>query len=135
MILLSAIFALVIIAIPSQAQDYSKSSKEWNRKTFKKVETVKEIEDLPKETEIAMACPKCKSVTILVKKELATKPGHGTVEESLTVDPCPGCGGKITTKHSGKETIMVHTCNKCGDESPYCCATKPKEKTEGMSKD
>lgn len=117
----------------SFAQDYSQSSKDHNRKAFQKVETTKDVEALHKNTEIAMACAKCKSVTIIQKKEVATKPGHGTVDEALTVHKCPGCGGKITTKSTSKETQMIHTCSKCGDKSAYCCATKHGKKTSGMS--
>ncbi len=126
-IILSIVTSIGIL----KAQDYSKSSRPWG--SFKKVETEKDYEALPDKSKIAMACSKCKSVTVINKKELATKPGHGMVEEVLVVDSCPGCGGKITTKSSGKETAMVHTCSKCGDDSPYCCATKSSEKTHGMS--
>lgn len=129
---LSVLTFVLASATISLAQDYSKSSKEYNRKAFQKIETAKAVEDLPKGTEVAMACSKCKSVTTLVKREVGTKPGHGTVEEMLTVHECPGCGGKITTKSVGKETQLTHTCSKCGDDSAYCCATKPGEKTQGM---
>jgi hypothetical protein len=131
-----SLIAVIALAISSaslaSAQDFSKSSKEYNRKAFQKVETQKDYEALPSSSEIAMACSKCKSVTLIQTKEKATKPGHGKVEETLTVDSCPGCGGKITTKAGSKETAFVHTCSKCGDESAYCCATKDGKKTEGM---
>lgn len=99
---------------------------------FHEIKTKKDYEALPAGTNIAMACPKCKSIVVLGQKQAATKPGHGTVDEELMVHQCPGCGGKMTTKSVGKETVMKHVCSQCGDDSAYCCATKAGEKTEGM---
>jgi predicted RNA-binding Zn-ribbon protein involved in translation (DUF1610 family) len=133
--LIIAIASMAFIAINHvQAYDYSKSSKEWNRKAFHSVETPKAVDELPEDAQIAMACSKCKSVTMITKKELATKPGHGTKEEVTSVHQCPGCGGKITTKSTGKETAYIHTCSECGEKSAFCCATKAGEKTSGMEK-
>lgn len=134
-ILAGGIFASIILmgGGVSNAQDESHSTRVW-RGEFKKVESAKEAEDLPKGSQIAMACSKCKSMTMIVKKELGTKPGHGMTEEAVSVDKCPGCGGKITTKSSGKETTYTHTCSVCGDDSAFCCASKPGDKTRGMDK-
>lgn len=99
---------------------------------FHEIKTKKDLDALPASSRIAMACSKCKSVVTMSKKEAATKPGHGTVDEEIMVHQCPGCGGKIATKASGKETELTHVCSKCGDDSAYCCATKPGEKTHGM---
>ena len=99
---------------------------------FHEIKTQKELDAVPASATIAMACAKCKSVVTMTKKEAATKPGHGTVDEAVMVHQCPGCGGKMTTKSVGKETVMKHVCSKCGDDSAYCCATKAGEKTEGM---
>lgn len=112
------------------AQDYSKSSRPWGN--FKAVNNSKQYENLPEDATIAMACAKCKSVVVMIKKDLGTKTGL-TKEEAATVDKCPGCGGKITTK-GGKETAYVHTCSECGSDSAFCCATTSGEKTSGMSK-
>jgi len=134
LIITSALALGLTFSLNLNAQDYSKSSKEWNRNAFKKVETHKDMDVLPKDSQIAMACSKCKSMTMITKKELGTKPGHGTTQEVTSVDKCPGCGGKITTKSTGKESHYVHTCSECGDDSAYCCATTPGEKSEGMQK-
>ena len=122
----------VAAAIGANAQDSSTSSKPWL--PFKQVGTVKEFKELPAKTQIAMACTKCKSVVVTVKRNLASKPSRGTVEDLLVVDQCPGCGGKMTVR-GDKQTQMMHTCSKCGDDSGFCCATKPGSgATEGMPK-
>ena len=99
---------------------------------FHEIKTNKDYEVLPASATIAMACAKCRSIVVMGTKQAATKPGHGTVDEALMVHQCPGCGGKMTTKSGGKETVMKHVCSQCGDDSAYCCATKAGEKTDGM---
>lgn len=76
-----------------------------------------------------MACAKCKSIVVASKTQLTSKPGRGTADELLTVDQCPGCGGKMVVR-GDKQTRMVHTCSKCGDDSAFCC-TRGKS-MEGM---
>ncbi len=34
-----------------------------------------------------------------------------------------------------KTSILKHTCSKCGDDSGFCCATKPGDATKGMEKE
>jgi hypothetical protein len=40
---------------------------------------------------------------------------------------CPGCDSVITTVGTGHnaKSEVKHVCEKCGDESVFCCATKP----------
>jgi hypothetical protein len=122
----------VAAALNANAQDASTSSKPWL--PFKKVETAKQFKELPAKTQIAMACVKCKSVVVTVKRNLTTKPSGGTVDELMTVDRCPGCAGKMVAR-GDKQTQMVHTCSKCGDDSAFCCATHLGDKpTKGMEK-
>ncbi len=111
-----------------RAQDAaSQSTKPWNALTH--IKTTNDFVALPDNATIAMSCPKCKSMTMITKEQVATKPGHGTVEAALRVDQCPGCGGKITTEL--KQTKMVHTCSLCG-AGAFCCATTPGKATPGM---
>lgn len=124
------VIALMGLTLGVNAQDTSKASKPSAQ--MQQVKTVKDFEALPSSATIAMACAKCKSIVVMGKKKAATKPGHGTVDEALVVHQCPGCGGKMTTKSDGKETMMKHICSQCGDDSAFCCATKAGEKTEGM---
>jgi hypothetical protein len=56
-------------------------------------------------------CSMCK-VPVVINEQTATKPGHGTVEATVNVDQCPGCGTKVATEL--KQTHNVHTCvNAC----------------------
>ena len=52
-------------------------------------------------------CAKCK-VPMTINEQLATKPGHGTIQTTVSVDQCPGCGATMTTEL--KQTKYVHTC-------------------------
>lgn len=118
--------------ITAIAQDARYSTKPWLPMT--RIETEKQFQQLPDKAQIAMACSKCKSVMVTTKRQVATKLSRGTVEESLMVHQCPGCGGTITVR-GDKQTQMVHTCSKCGDDSAFCCATQPDNKpTKGMEK-
>lgn len=47
---------------------------------------------------------------------------------------CPGCKSTVTTTGTWKERkeTVVHTCNSCGDDSVFCCATTPDAPTTGM---
>ena len=125
---LSIIAVIALTALTANAaQDANQSTKPWN--TLTHIQTTNDFAALPANATIAMSCPKCKSVTMIVKENITTKPGHGTVETALQVDQCPGCGGKMTTQL--KQTKMVHTCSMCG-AGAFCCATTPGKPTPGM---
>lgn len=121
------VIAVLVLTVGANAEDQGIPMSK-----FHEIKTGKDYEALPAGATIAMACAKCKSIVVMGQKQAATKPGHGTVDEALVIHQCPGCGGKMTTKSDGKETVMKHVCSKCGDNSAYCCATKAGEKTEGM---
>jgi hypothetical protein len=57
-------------------------------------------------------CSKCK-VPVTINEQIATKPGHGTIQATASVDQCPGCGAKMATEL--KQTKYVHTC------ANHCC--------------
>ena len=57
-------------------------------------------------------CPLCR-VPTKINEQVATKPGHPTVQEKVFVGQCPGCGGKMATEL--KQTEYVHTC------THHCC--------------
>lgn len=127
-----AIAGLVWLTASMSAQEARYSSKPWT--ALKKVETPEQFKNLPGKAQIAMACAKCKSVVVTVKRNIASKPSRGTVDDLMTVDQCPGCGGKMVVR-GDKQTEMVHTCSKCGDDSAFCCATYLGDKpTKGMEK-
>lgn len=117
---LGAGLALACAAVISaNAQEKDHTTKPWV--AMKRLETTEEVKRLPNDAQMAMACSKCKAIVVSTKRQLTTKPSGGTVEEFMTVDPCPGCGGKMVVR-GDKQTQMVHTCSKCGDHSAFCCA-------------
>jgi len=84
--------------------------------------TPEQFAALPDKTPMAMLCAKCKTVTVLTKRDLATKPGKGTVQEAILTHACPGCSGALVLKRDSKETTWVHSCKHCGDHTVDCCA-------------
>ena len=104
---------------------------------------------------VAMACSKCK--TVLYRPVTDPTPfffqpplrpgvaGYSGWRPEQTASQdwsqrhyCPGCKSTITTTGSWfnqKETVK-HTCDACGDDSVFCCATtKAATPTEGMEKE
>ena len=82
---------------------------------------------------IAMVCTKCKSVAV---EYVHLEQGH--IKQLMPGEKhlCPGCEGTIEIVGHGqdKHAVLKHNCSKCGDESAFCCATKPGEGTKGMEK-
>ena len=114
--------------------------------------------NLKKGDTVAMACAKCKTV----QYHQLTSPSWGfpygwgrrsgpgglgsnwAWEQQRQADEnwsqrhyCPGCKSTITitgTWLNRKETVK-HTCEACGDDSVFCCATKKQAAvTEGMER-
>ena len=83
---------------------------------------------LKKGATIAMVCTKCKNVAVVrVEKERGReflRPG--------SKHACAGCNSVIEVVPMGghgldKQNLRTvkHVCQSCGDESAFCCATKP----------
>ena len=95
---------------------------------------------VPKGQTVAMACTKCRTVLL---SDANTKKGFLGWFQSDTKHECPGCGVEFSMKdvpagQGGKVSVSeyVHTCTKCGDDSAFCCATKPGTgATKGMEKE
>ena len=125
--------ALMVLSLSQQVRAADIKQQPWRQ--LKEVKSDSEMQALPDNATIAMACAKCKSITIVTKRDLvAGKPGHGQKEVAMVVHQCPGCGGEMTRKAGTKETAWVHTCSKCGDDSAFCCATESGKATSGMTK-
>src|SRR6266704_3481801 len=84
---------------------------------------------------MAMVCTKCKSVIV---HNITTEKGH---IKTMTVGEkhlCPGCNTYIKVVGGGKQGAkdeVKHVCEKCGEDSVFCCATKPGSgSTKGMEK-
>jgi hypothetical protein len=120
-------FALAVAAwMPGtvNAQDGMKPMKGGEHlMMLNQITTQAQVDQLKPGDSIAMACPKCKSVSV----EFITQESRGHV---TTMTPgekhlCPGCGGSMTVEGVGKgaSTHFEHVCSVCGSDSAFCCAT------------
>ena len=109
---------------------------------LKGVNTKQEVDKLKTEDSIAMVCSKCKTVWVTRVKQsakgaqLLTAKGQPT--ELIGTHACAGCNSTITvTGHAkGDITELKHSCGACGDDSAFCCATKPGSgATKGMERE
>jgi hypothetical protein len=101
---------------------------------MKQIKTPAEAEALKPGDSMVMVCNKCKSVMV---HNVSTEKGHIKVMTVGQKHLCPGCESTITVVGTGKgaKDVVKHTCDKCGDDSVFCCATKPGGgKTAGMEK-
>jgi hypothetical protein len=101
---------------------------------MKQIKTPAEADALKPDDSITMVCTKCKSVML---HNVGTEKGHIQVMTVGSKHLCPGCESTITVVGTGKgaHDVVKHTCQKCGDESVFCCATKPGAgATKGMEK-
>ena len=88
---------------------------------------------LKKGDAVAMACTKCKTVLYANVNKPRTR--FFTPLEHRHY--CPGCKSTITVTWSGLKSKqeVKHSCEACGDDSVFCCATTTKAASpEGMEK-
>ena len=89
--------------------------------------------NLKKGDAVAMVCTKCKTVLYAD----IHKPYSRFVTPFEHRHYCPGCKSTITITGVGfgsKEEVK-HTCEACGSDSMFCCATKSEAApTQGMEK-
>ncbi len=96
-----------------------------------KVETKAQADALKPDDTIAMVCAKCKTVYVTRVKKGAKGAellmAKGQPMEWIGTHACAGCNSTITvTGHAkGDITELKHSCKACGDDSAFCCATKP----------
>ena len=99
----------------------------------KPLETRRDVEALKVGDQVAMACPKCKTITVTKVEE-----GKGAVKRNVSREQhqCPGCGNLIKTTGVGKAATdkVVHVCKNCGSELAFCCALTKDGTTKGMEK-
>ncbi len=78
---------------------------------LQEIQTKQQVDALKTDDTIAMVCAKCKTVWV-------TRVKQGVK------------GAQILSEHGQK-----HSCKACGDDSAFCCATKPGTgATKGMEK-
>ena len=136
---LGAVFALAMLAsLPTVAQAEGPPMKPMkgaeHMMMLHHVDTCAMMGELKPGDSVAMVCTMCKSVMV---HTVTTEKGH---IKTMTVGEkhlCPGCNSTITVVGAGKgkNDVVTHTCEKCGPESVFCCATKPGAgATPGMEK-
>jgi len=105
------------------------------------INTKQEVDALKTDDTIAMVCAKCKTVWVT-----RVKPGskgsqilgeHGQPTELIGTHGYAGCKSTLTVVGHAKGDIteLKHSCKSCGDDSAFCCATRPgSSATKGMDK-
>jgi len=106
-----------------------------------KLDTKEQADAMKPDDTMAMVCAKCKTVYITRVKQgmkgAEIMMAGGQTTELIGTHGCPGCKGTVTITGigKGKETTLKHSCSMCGDDSAFCCATKPGAgATTGMEK-
>lgn len=130
---MAAAFALAAALLPAtlRAADQMKGGQML---MMKEIKTPAEADALKPGDSITMVCSKCKSVML---HNVTTEKGHIKVMTVGEKHMCPGCESTITVVGTGKgkHGAVTHSCQKCGDDSVFCCATKPGAgATHGMEK-
>jgi formate-dependent nitrite reductase cytochrome c552 subunit len=92
--------------------------------SLKPITTRAEADALKPGDAIAMACTKCKSIMV---HNVTKERGQGAAKVMTVGEKhlCPGCNTYIETVGRGKgaKDEIRHVCEKCGDDSVFCCAT------------
>ncbi len=106
------------------------------------INTKQEVDALKTDDRIGMVCAKCKTVYVMRVKQ-GVKGAQILVEggqpkELIGTHACAGCNSTLTVVGHAKGDIteLKHSCKACGDDSAFCCATKPGSgATKGMEKE
>lgn len=102
-----------------------------------RITTPAQAEALKPGDSIVMVCTKCKSVMM---HNVTREKGHIEVMTVGEKHLCPGCSTNIEVvgvgrSPKGAHDEVKHVCKACGDDSVFCCATKPGSgATKGMEK-
>ena len=105
------------------------------------INTKQDVDALKSGDTIAMVCAKCKTVWVTRVKQgvkgAQMLSEHGQPTEIIGTHACAGCKSTLTVVGHAKGDIteLKHSCKACGDDSAFCCATKPGTgATKGMEK-
>jgi len=92
--------------------------------SMKPIKTVQDVQAINDGDKIAMACPKCKTISYTYV-DYTTK-GVNKDVKTVSKDACPGCDTKIITTGVGKQSKdeIQHTCKACGSHDAFCCVVK-----------
>jgi hypothetical protein len=127
-----ALTGLVWLPVGAHAADQKKGAEFLIH--LQGINTKAEAEALKPGDSIAMICSKCKTAMV---HNISTEKGHIQVMTVGAKHLCPGCNSTIKVVgvgHGAKDEVK-HVCEKCGEDSVFCCATKPgSATTAGMEK-
>ncbi len=106
------------------------------------IETKEDFDALKIDDTMAMVCAKCKTVWFArvktgVKGAQLLMEG-GQPKELIGTHACAGCKSVLTVVGVGKgaHNELKHSCGACGDESAFCCSTRPGSgATKGMKEE
>lgn len=97
---------------------------------MKPIKTAEDVQAIKEGDMVAMACPKCKTITY----SYVDRSARGAQKETKTYakDTCPGCDTKIVSTAAGKQAVneIQHTCTKCGSHEAFCCVLKKEQKIQ-----
>lgn len=144
----SMVFALAMAAslpLTARAADETKPMKPMKageHQLMLGIKTKQDVDALKTDDSIAMVCAKCKTVWVARVKQ-GTKGAQlltedGQPKELIGTHACAGCNSTLTVTgvQKGAHTELKHSCKACGDDSAFCCATKPGSgATKGMEKE
>ena len=124
------------------AEDHSKMKGGEHLTSLNRLETRGQADALKTDDTLAMVCAKCRTVYVTRVKQgvkgAEILQAGGQPKELIGTHACAGCNSTmtITGVGKGKEAVYKHSCGSCGDDSAFCCATKPGSKaTKGMEKE
>ena len=130
-----AIALAVGIWLPTQTQAADQVKGAEKLMQLNRITTPAQAEALKAGDSVVMVCTKCKSVMM---HNVTKEKGHIEVMTVGAKHLCPGCNSTIEVVGfgKGKRDEVKHVCQSCGDDSVFCCATKPGSgATKGMEKD
>ena len=103
-------------------------------KLMKTITSSEDLSGLKPGDMVAMACPKCKTITVTY---ITTEKGHIKTATPGQEHLCPGCEQKFVVVGEGKSKhdTITHVCKKCGSTDAFCCIMKKNaEPTQGMNR-
>src|SRR5229473_3043858 len=92
-------------------------------KLMKPITSSQDVAGLKDGDMVAMACPKCKTITVTY---VNTEKGHIQTTTPGQEHLCPGCEQKFVVVGEGKSKhdTITHVCKKCGSSDAFCCVMK-----------
>ena len=118
----SGVVALVLAAAGCTSSRSQPPRETGGPVRLRHITTTEEEQRLKPGDSVAMVCTKCKSVVYLN----ITRSSEAALSPLEQDHPCAGCKATIKRVRVGKthQTKITHVCEKCGDDSVFCCATK-----------